>query len=370
MTNSQTNIEFLGGATRVACPTSDLAWLREFFQPSFTFDSAAPVREDLQLSIDAARFADWRQRADWNGCPRFDCFTLDGSFEQFPGLEAADGSRTLWLDRFGTFLFVSAGRDRFELLSDSDQLGNRLALMRVVRELATVRAIKQGAIPFHGAACGIEGAAVAFVGSKTAGKTTALAHCLQSPRFQFLANDRFFLYDGPGGPQIAGIPTIVKVRWGTLRLFPELERQTLAHPFHRQRTLREVFEQGGRASRTDEAASFSQAQFLHLTNSRAISAAPLGSFLFLERDDSVYIPRLLPIAIDTAAERLRQSLLSPGVLLQTASVFDAAPNRTVDEERLRSACRNLAAHGFCWRYQQGIRTISQPALPQLSFRAA
>ena len=353
-------IEAWGEATRVTCPPDDLAWLREFLEPSLSFDSALSATRHVELQVDQSRYDSRLRILDSRPREELECFTLDGKFESFPGCTTDEGGLLLHLDRFRLLLEVCPLRRDIQLVAAAPAARVRLGLMRVIREVATVAALRAGAIPFHGAACVDEGRAFCLLGAKQAGKTTSLIHLLQEDHRRFLANDRFFVQETAAGLEVRGMPTIVKVRSGTLGLFEGLAGQATATPWHRERTLNEVRTQPGRPSATAEAVSFSQAQFLEIMQRSASRDAPLSWVLFPERDDRATGVEFRPIATAEAASLLAKNLLSPGTVLKTSAVFDSAASREIPPADILRMCRLIAAQVPCVRYRQGAQTISLP----------
>ncbi|MCA9116865.1 MAG: hypothetical protein KDA79_17420, partial [Planctomycetaceae bacterium] len=195
----------------------------------------------------------------------------------------------------------------------------------------------------------------------------SLVHSLQSSSRYFVANDRFFVSDTPVGLIASGMPTIVRIRSGTLRLFPQLAERAEAVPYHRERTLNEIQNHPGPPSRDEEASSFSQAQFLKILGRTALTRSPLQSILFPVRDDSLQAPVFVPLTVEDVTRQLMMNLLSPGPRLLTSEVFDPSSDREIPREQIEQMCRRIASRTSCHQYRQGLQTISLPAsLPALS----
>lgn len=359
-----------GGATKVCGFRDDLRWLTEFFSPALRVMPHAKTTETVQVDVDSERYRELHLVLQKGQVCRYDCFTMDGRFEAFCGCEAADGGLVIWLESFSLMLRVDESRLAFHLVADSPEAKVRIGLMRVIREIATVRALRSGALPLHGAACVSGGRAIGFVGVKTAGKTTSLIHWLQSPGTRFLANDRFFILPRNGSWLASGMPTIVNIRAGTLRHFEELMRRVGEQPYHLSRTLTEVQQGVLQPSVSGNGVSLSQAQFLHVLDRSAETEAEVGMLLFPERDDQIDRVSFEPLPIDEGADLLYANLLRPGPSIVTSEVFDPGPDREVAVDAVRVSCRELAAAGFCYRYRQGYRTLSQLVYPPRLSRAA
>jgi hypothetical protein len=363
---AETRLSGFGASMRVLAGDVDLRWLHEFFEPSLVTEGQAICRATVRASRDASRFEMLqRELARYERRP-YDCFTLDGSFDAFSGCHTAQGELLISLDRFDLMLRVGATKADYELVAGSTNGKLRMGLMRVVREIATVHALRAGGVPLHGAGCVRQGGAFGFLGHKTAGKTTSLIHWLRSEEARFLANDRFFLFRRPGGWVMRGMPTIVKLRSDTWQLFVDVQKRATEYPFDWNRTLAEVHEAAVQGSH-GQATTFTQAQFLRIVGRSAVSEAPLRMLLFPERDDSLHEAVYQPLSTRDAVARLEANLLTPGMTLATAEVFDPNPSREIPRESTLQACRELVDSGCCFAYRRGIRTLSQIAtLPTFS----
>lgn len=359
-----------GGATKVSGFRDDLRWLTEFFSPALRDMPHATTTESVHADVDSERYRELRLVLQQSRVRRYDCFTLDGRFEAFSGCESADGGLVIWLESFSLMLCVDGGRLAFHLIADSPEAKLRFGLMRVIREIATVRALRAGALPLHGAACVSGDRAIGFLGAKNAGKTTSLIHWLQSSGTRFLANDRFFILPRNGSWLATGMPTIVNIRGGTLRHFEELQRRLGEQPYHLLRTLAEVHQSDGQPSAWSEGVALSQAQFLHVLGRSAETEAAVSMLLFPFRDDQIDRVSFEPLPIDDGAELLYANLLRPGPRIATSEVFDKGSGGEVPVDAVRTSCRKLAAAGFCFRYRQGYRTLSQSVYPPVLSRAA
>lgn len=359
-----------GASTRILASDNDLRWLGEFFEPSLATDGLAVCRATVAASLDANRFEMLRRVHSRHERRPYDCFTLDGSFDSFSGCHTAQGDLLIWLDRFDLMLRVGATKSVYELVAGSASAKLRIGLMRVVREIATVQALRAGGVPFHGSACAHQDGAFGFLGHKTAGKTTSLIHWLRSEETRFLANDRLFLFRRPGGWTARGMPTIVKLRPDTWQLFEDLRQRATEYPSDWSHTLAEGHAVAAEGVAGRPATTFTQAQFLRIVGRSAVPEAPLRMLLFPERDDSLDAAVYQPLSPRDAAVRLEANLLSPGMTLATPEVFDPEPNRKISLESIRSACREVADSGSCFAYRQGVRTLSRLAAPPAFSRVA
>jgi len=361
---SEINLVGFGGGTRLIGLRCDLRWVVEFFSPSLRSVPQASTTETVHAEIDSRQHGELRRVLEQGQVRRYDCFSLDGHFESFLGCEMKSGSLVVWLESFSLMLLVDQARENFRLIADSPASRMRIGMMRVLREIATVRALRSGALPLHGSACVKDGKTIGFLGAKTAGKTTSLIHWLQSPGVRFLANDRFFVAQSNASWSASGMPTIVNVRAGTLQHFDLVRQRAVEMSYHLGRTIEESQSDACQSSRSDEAVSINQAQFLRILDRSAVSEAPLGLFLFPERDDRVETAEYEPLAFDEGVQLLSANLFVPGQRISTSEVFDREPEHEICIESVQAMCRKLSAAGFCYRYRQGYRTLShQPVSP-------
>ncbi|MFM8252129.1 MAG: hypothetical protein ACKOBW_11085 [Planctomycetota bacterium] len=106
----------------------------------------------------------------------------------------------------------------------ADEYRGRGGLMRAVREHALDHVWRRGYSILHGSAFVVDGVATAFVGDKSAGKTTALCGALTLfPKSEFLANDRIVVGLADKGVIAYGLPTIISIRSGGARLIESLK---------------------------------------------------------------------------------------------------------------------------------------------------
>jgi hypothetical protein len=110
-----------------------------------------------------------------------------------------------------------------EVVARPGDLRVRIALLRIVREIATAHAhSRRRTLGLHAAAFAARGRACLVVGPKRSGKTTLLVHALSSGNAVLLANDRV-LVDATEETGLAlGVPAVISLRQGTLGRFPGL----------------------------------------------------------------------------------------------------------------------------------------------------
>jgi hypothetical protein len=217
-------VTFRCGEALVAVDAGDadtVRWLREFVTPWFAPASVGRANARVRLVANAARFAELDARQLAAGTHPVPCFSLDSALVSYPGWSEPDGATVVADGEYGCFYRV-LGKE-VEIVTKPGDPVARVGLLRVVREVATLRALAApGMLDLHAAAFATRGCAVLLVGGKRAGKTTLLAHVLTSGQAALLANDRLLV--DCNSLRATGVPTIVPVREDTERRFPALAR--------------------------------------------------------------------------------------------------------------------------------------------------
>ncbi len=299
-------------------------WLDQFQAPWFEARraDAPPLAPVVELRVDAELF---RRRAA-AACPTgrdVACFTMDRAEARLP-LVRIDGGPEIALDAAGGTMLEVRGDDRrtrVEVLADAERPAGRLAVLRVLRELASAAALRRGELPIHGAAVADADGVTLFVGAKGAGKSSLLVHALLHPGTQFVANDRAFVRVGAGGAASAhGMPTIVAIREGTLALAARLRDAVGSGAWHYASTVAEA--RGARAAGapvpgagTRWPPGLSPAQLCAILGVDALAGGTVARIVFTEIDTRstpaapFSLRRLSP---DEASARLLESGLVAG----------------------------------------------------------
>ncbi|MEA2686104.1 MAG: hypothetical protein QOE93_1299 [Actinomycetota bacterium] len=230
-----------GGRVAVDCRVPGFAgWLDEVVGPGFVRDDPRPT--DLSVVV-VDRSGDERGEA-MGPVP---CFALDTGVVHHAGWRVGETIEVVDTN-FGARYAV--GRDGVAVHPCGPWPRTRVAVLRVIREVATVQALADGSrVQLHAAAVEVDvegGGRVAVVaGIKEAGKTTWLAHVAASTGAAVVANDR--LLASPPGSASAGaawdvrsVPTIVSVRPGTMECLPHLFRSVPAVPSAAHLTMAEA----------------------------------------------------------------------------------------------------------------------------------
>jgi hypothetical protein len=217
------NLRFIDTTVRIASPTAaPLAWLAEFLTPEF--DLAHEANADVAIQFDDAG-------ADYDALHRLGPienadpvhgFALDTQMVPLTPWRSGSSSKgdAVYLEPdLGVFYRVQADRRSLTVAAAAGNVWGRIALMRLVREIAQSRAMAAGAVAFHAAALGRNGRVLAIAGPKRAGKTSLLLHLLHVTGASLVASDRLCLVNGDSGIAARGIPTVIKIRPGSVDLF-------------------------------------------------------------------------------------------------------------------------------------------------------
>jgi hypothetical protein len=263
-----------------------LRWLEEFLGPSFEVTAAREGDVSVGLVVNADRHArlDHARKAQGRGGASEAFFRLDQGVVRLLIFGDGAGGQVAYDPKFACFYALGAAA--IEVIGHPGALGYRSGTMRMVREIATVRALAAGAQLLHAGGVVIGGGALALAGPKGGGKSTLLCHLAGTPGAALLANDRLLVYDG-APPIVRGMPTAVGLRPDTLAMFPRLVADLPAVPRPGVLTLEEQARHGS-AERLDRARPIriSPAQLARGLGVPRVAVAPLRCVLFPARDDA------------------------------------------------------------------------------------
>jgi hypothetical protein len=254
----------------------DRVWLREFLCPWLEpLGEDAPADARVSLVRDEGGYA----KAEGDG-PGVDptpvaAFLADG--EPMSLQRWSEG----WLrdPRSEAFLLAEEEGKAFRVLARPGRHFARILWMRVVRELVTEHLLRVGRPILHAAAVAWRGRAVVFAGARRAGKSSCLLHSLQAAGCALLGNDRLALL--PGAPANArGIPTIVRLRGGSLAFHPALAERIGRADFQVSDAIAEDGSDQPRWQRGEAAVGISAGQLLELLQADGARSAPVGALVF------------------------------------------------------------------------------------------
>jgi hypothetical protein len=343
-------------------------WLHEFLTPWFEAIAPGKGQITVRLTVSAAAFTDLAHRHAVAICHPVACFALDSEVVSLPGWAAADGS-TVIADS-GRGCFYRLRPLHVEIIAPPGGRGVRVGLMRVVREFAAARMLRQPTvIDLHAAAFVVGGRAVLIVGPKEAGKTTLLVHALASGCAELLANDRVFVDAGqppadgtvdkcedvlrepqhersqsPSNkgfsahpsepvegcfqrkstlPDAIGMPTLVSLRDDTLHLFPDLRRDFPVRPALLHAAELAAGDTGSvEHGEAPPRFALSPAQLAQRIGVGIVRRAPIAAIVFPEISPAADAWSLEPLTPADAAARLRRCLYGARTAPRPATVFD------------------------------------------------
>lgn len=195
----------------------DIEWLTEFLVPWFDLSDSTP---DVEVSVrqDRAMFE------KLIACPpaqkRVNAFMMDTRVIDFPCWNIP-GQQLACLDEQNQIFYLITD-EQIHLVYSARPNNLRTSLMRVLREVAMGAAQLRGGRFLHASAFAINGRAVIVTGPRGAGKTSLLSYVLSNSKATFLTNDRLLVKRRGQQVQLRGMPTIVSIRSGTMKLFPKM----------------------------------------------------------------------------------------------------------------------------------------------------
>ncbi len=282
--------EYLGLRITVSADdASDLLWLGEFLSPWFQSGGRAAALK-VSARINIGRFQQLLDQRNWMGAPGARCFTLDSAnAADYPVLKRGAGELIVRDDQLRAF-YVLAGKSEIQIIGSGSRGCARVAAMRVIRELATLRGWQTGAVLHHAAAVEISGRVVLFVGHKGAGKTTLLLSALRLPQSRLLSNDRVFLSSRAANLRATGMPTVVSVKPRTVEMNAHLDRAVTERRFDHTFTIAECQERPGANGVSDgRHIDVSPAQFCAALGREAIAEGDVAAIVWPQisaaRDD-------------------------------------------------------------------------------------
>jgi hypothetical protein len=289
-----------GGGVEVACDeASTRAWLDEALEPWFAGEPAAaddPAPDSPRYRVEFARAEDPLRalgvaagRAPDGERP---CFALDTRTLVYPAWSTGEPEGDVVLHDARHASHLAVGPTRARVVGSPGAVAPRVTLMRTVREVAAAWQRRlPGVLALHAAGFAVAGRTVLVLGPKEAGKTTLLLHVLATGEAALVTNDRALVAwrDAAAPPQALGVPTFVRVRPGTLAIFPALARglppdlRPLCYSFAELSTRRGV---GSTAPAVhDGHAVMTPAQLCRQAGVRPCRGGPLAALLLPERGD-------------------------------------------------------------------------------------
>lgn len=325
----------------------DTAWLEEMLLPWFTPTGGTPD-VSVSLKCDGARFRRLQAAGSPGGQRRLfmlDTRTLDLPCWSVPGHDIA-------LYDAGQQLFYLVRGQHIELVAAREHTDYRISLMRVVRELAMGVAQLAGHRFLHASAFSLDGRAAVISGPREAGKTSLMTYTLNHLPADFLTNDRLLVKTSGAITIAGGMPTIVSIRDGTMKLFPGMREEITARGYRSRATLAETREPEklARIPAKQDGVSLTPRQFCTLLQRAPVARAQAGALLFPRQTGRPGGLTLRRLDTDSTRERLRHGLfghIGPDRLSEVFTVSPPGPGRgrAPDDADL---CQQLAASVPAW----------------------
>ena len=336
---------------------SHIAWLTEFLEPWLPVGRGAPPHVTVALTVDADRYRALGSAYPRPGQSPVACFVLDTRTVSHPLWREPDGSSTILDQEFRVFYRVSPAARRVEIVTAWSDGSARIALMRVIRELAMDHARRAGVVVLHAAAVALGEVGLLIAGPKHAGKTTLLVHALEEEGARLVTNDRA-LVDLSGGGEVrcAGLPSIVGLRPGTLAMFPALSERLRARRYSYVLTLDEgrTCAREGFPERDDGGADLTPAQLCDALGVEAVAEVTAGALVFPRIAPGVRGIALEPLPPAAALARVTESLFGGGVTLREPSVFGALlDGPAAPADALAERARQLVTRVACFDCRLG-----------------
>lgn len=252
---------------------------------------------------------------------------------------------------------------RISVLAKKSQPSARIAVLRIMREIASAHMCLSNWLPLHAAAVAHDQQAILILGERRAGKTTLSLQLLSHLACSFISNDRVFVdVSATPAPAVHGIPGVINVRHGSISLLQESmelsARSSAQDPlapgtrsveqssaelrsaelwsnghwsvgkWRARQTLDEAFQNSpGNPSDAPVDLSLSTRQFLHLTGSSSTRHASLRLALFPQIIESDGSPKtrsgfqVQRLTFIQTCERLQENIfpIKPTVFTQNYS---------------------------------------------------
>jgi hypothetical protein len=350
---------------------SHLTWLEEFLAPQFEPTDGGSFAWRVAFAGDPERFDAVLARGPRPDRAVLDVFALDADVVRLPAWNSEESSTTVFEDRYPAFYSVDASNRSVAILAREADRSSRIALMRVVRELAMNHALRSGGLFLHASASSFGGRGAVVTGPRTAGKTTLLVYLL-SHGARFVGNDRVLVRNAEDRVTARGMPTLVAIRSGTLELFPALRDRLLASHYFSSRTLDESRRMAGHPapSPVDDKIGVSPAQLLSLLDAEPQAGCDVGAILFPRVTAEVEAFELELLDAPDASRRFGSALLGVHPWKKGADVFSIPGDpEPLDAARLAALCDTLAGKVRCYECRLGRAAYRDDGLAKAVTRA-
>ena len=323
-----------------------LSWLQAFLSLHLDPSLASGSALEIDLLVDPSECDSMRRRPRMPGGGAIDCFVADGRFEQLTLWQEDAAGRLLHDDRADAFLQIPPKGGPIRVLAQRDCARLRVLLMRIVRELALLQALRHGDLFLHAAAVVSSVGGVLVAGPKDAGKTTMLLDLLRSGGARFVANDRVMVDLAGPSAMARGVPTIIKVRPGSLSYLPGLTEPAFGFPHRHYLTLQECAAGSPLIEpATRQPPSLSPTQLCKWLAVTKAAGAAVELIVFPVLCPAARRWELRPLSTEQAAQRLVSNRFSggPGGIVSPA-LAACLPGDSSPVDSAEQACSTLAHH--------------------------
>jgi hypothetical protein len=348
-------LRFEGLVFRIRCGTrADLTWLIEFLTPQFAPAKAARAHWTITMRTATRTCAARAKQFRTARTIQLVSYALDTRTLTVPAFRSGPHRLTALDEVYRVVYDIDTARRTIAILRPAHNWKNsRIALMRVVRELAMNEASARGGLLVHGGAFLLGGKAVIISGPKGAGKTTSLLQALGQPGVRYVSNDRMLVTERRGAMRCRGIPTIISIRSGSLKSAPSLAASLPRSGYVCYLTIREATRRRREPARPDRERrySISPAQLCALMETPATPGARLSAMLFPVIKPRKGGARLRPLGQRAASRRVATGLFRAGLPEARNPAFTAADGpRGPNAAR---AARLIARHIRCFELTLG-----------------
>lgn len=339
----------------------DLEWLAENITPHFRLTDSPVSDFTVSLRADDARFRQLDQRGANRGGDTLSVFAFDVKLVHQPVWNGEDDRLIVFDREFRVFYIVDRSRASIEIVARPAKRWARIALFRVVRELAMGHAVHTGDLIMHGAAFAIEDLNFLILGLKNAGKTTLLIHALRDQRTRLISNDRTLVFRQRGEVEMLGLPTIVKVRPGTLGLFPGIGCASRWH-LDACDTLSEIESAPAKDADGDDSGPrvLSPSQFCSLLSCESAPGGRLAAIVYPRVQPEAHGLRLQRLGHEEALLDIRNGIFGAARVQSDPSLFASLAGATV-LPTTEGPCRKVAGSVPSFRCVMGTNSFDAGA---------
>jgi hypothetical protein len=342
---------------------TDLDWLAEFLSPSFRILQRGSLDYRVTLEIDPRL---WEKVRSWGPHPRrkrVDSFFLDTKIVRHPIWKTPGDETVIFDEEFGVFYAIDRSKATVTILGTHEGWLRRLALMRVVRELAMIHSWRGDGAVLHGAGFSLGGRYIVVAGRKHSGKTSVLIHALLEKGARYLANDRCLVNLDSKDARMRGMPTIVTLRPSSLAMFPALDARLRSRNDFPALSLREARRGvlGPIRAWRDGKFTLSPAQLCDLLGVGSEAQGVLSAILFPSITGRPGSMKLQKLSRDRASAKLRANLFRARPALKFGGVFaELAMSKHPTAHTIKRFSQRLASRVPCYVCRLGRDAYREP----------